>query len=317
LAHGEATSGPNLEEIMTKSPRLRAVRTFLAALGAVALAGAAAQSQAHAQAPGWVELSNARARLVGGAPAADGAKSYLAGVEIALDEGWKTYWRMPGDAGVPPNFDWSGSSNVAALTVLYPAPARMSEPVAETVGYKRAVLFPVEVVPKDVSQPVHLALALEFGVCREICIPAEARLALALAPAEMAGKPSPAMLAALAQVPRPPALRHAEDPRITRASAFLEGGQPHLIVVARFPKGDRGADLFLEAPDGLYVPMARRVPNPSGAGEARPEADTGNDLVYFEVDLARRGDARELKGRTLRLTLVSDAGSSEVSWTVP
>lgn len=297
---------------------LQALWSLVAGLGAVALAGIApAQSQAPAQAPAWLELMNARARLIGGAPSERGATSYLAGVEIALDEGWKTYWRMPGDAGVPPNFDWSGSSNVAAVTVLYPAPKRMSEPAADTVGYKRAVLFPVEVVPKDASQPVRLALALEFGVCREICIPAEARLSLALSPREMASQPSPAMLAALEQVPRLAASRHPEDPRVTRASAFLEGGEPHLVVVARFPKGDRGADLFVEAPEGLYVPMAKRVPDPSGAGEARPEADIGNDLVHFEIDLARTGNARELKGKTLRLTLVSDAGASETSWTLP
>jgi DsbC/DsbD-like thiol-disulfide interchange protein len=296
---------------------LIALLSLLAGLGEVVLAGAAAQSQAPAQATGWIELSNARARLIGGAPAVRDATSYLAGVEIALDEGWKTYWRMPGDAGVPPNFDWSGSSNVAAVTVLYPAPKRMSEPAADTVGYKHTVLFPVEVVPKDASKPVRLALALEFGVCREICIPAEAKLSLALTPTEMASQPAPAVLAALEQVPRSAASRHAGDPRVTRASAFLEGGQPHLVVVARFPGGDHGADLFVEAPEGLYVPMARRLPDPSGAGEPRPEADVSNDLVHFEVDLARTGNARELKGKTLRLTLVSDAGASETSWTVP
>ena len=67
-------------------------------------------------------------------------------------------------------------------------PSRMSEPAAETVGYKHAVLFPVEVVPKDPSQPVALALALEFGVCREICIPAEAKFSLTLPPAGMSGQ---------------------------------------------------------------------------------------------------------------------------------
>jgi DsbC/DsbD-like thiol-disulfide interchange protein len=300
------------------SRSLHVLWSLVTALGAVALAAtAAAQSQAAAQAPAWFDVLNARARLIGGAPAVRGAASYLAGVEIALNEGWKTYWRMPGDAGVPPNFDWSGSSNVAAVTVLYPAPKRMSEPAADTVGYKHAVLFPVEVVPKDANQPVRLALTLEFGVCREICIPAEASLSLALTPSEMANQPSPAMLAALEQVPRPAASRHAEDPRVTRASAFLEGGEPHLVVVARFAKGDSGADLFVEAPEGLYVPMAKRVPDPSRAGEARPEADIGDDLVHFEIDLARTGNARELKGKTLRLTLVSDAGASETSWTVP
>jgi DsbC/DsbD-like thiol-disulfide interchange protein len=306
----------NPEVIMNRP--LSTLCSLACALAAVLLAsGAAAQGAAPATATAWVQLTNARARLLGGAPAMAGAKSYLAGVEITLEDGWKTYWRMPGDAGVPPNFDWSGSSNVARVTVLYPAPARMVEPAAETIGYKHGVLFPIEVVPKDASQPVGLALALEFGVCREICIPAEAKLSLALDPAGMAGGPSPPVLAALEKVPHTPTHRNAEDPGVTRATAFLEGGEPHLVVVARFPKGDRGADLFVEAPDGFYVPMAKRVPNPTGVGEARLEADAGNDLVRFEVDLARSGNARELKGRTLRLTLVSDAGAAETTWTVP
>jgi DsbC/DsbD-like thiol-disulfide interchange protein len=300
---------------------MSAAPTGICAFVVAALAGTAA---VHGQTPArgdlaspWVELHNARVRLLAGPPAARAAKSYLAGVEVTLGDGWKTYWRMPGDAGVPPNFDWSGSTNVARLEVLYPSPSRMSEPAAETVGYKHSVLFPVEVVPKDPSRPVDLALTMEFGVCREICIPAEAKFSMTLPPAAMSGQPSPAMLAALEKVPRPQASRRAEDPKLMRATAFLEGGAPHLVIVARFAQGDRGADLFIEAPDGLYVPMAKRLPDIGDGGEPRLEADSASGLVRFEVDLARTGNASELKGKTLRLTLVSDAGASEANWTIP
>ena len=67
-------------------------------------------------------------------------------------------------------------------------PSRLHEPGAETIGYKNSVLFPVEVVPKDARQPVDLALTLEFGVCREICIPAEAKFSLALRPSWHVGQ---------------------------------------------------------------------------------------------------------------------------------
>ena len=232
------------------------------------------------QASPWVELNNARVRMLAGPPAAKAAKSYLAGVEIALGDGWKTYWRMPGDAGVPPNFDWSGSSNVASLSVLYPAPMRMSEPAAETVGYKHAVLFPVEVVAKDPSKPVALALAMEFGVCREICIPAEAKFSLDAAPGRDLGQARRRRCwRRSSKVPRPAASRRADDPQLQRATAALEGGAPRLTIVARFPQGDRGADLFIEAPDGLYVPMAKRLPDVGEGGEARLEADSGSGLV--------------------------------------
>jgi DsbC/DsbD-like thiol-disulfide interchange protein len=301
---------------------MREVRIQIAVCACIAavLAGAVGvRAQAPAagnSASAWVQLNNARVRFLSGPPAAKAAKSYLAGVEIALGDGWKTYWRMPGDAGVPPNFDWSGSTNVASLTVLYPAPSRMSEAAAETIGYKHAVLFPVEVVPKDPRQPVSLSLAIEFGVCREICIPAEARFSSTLIPAGMAGKPSPPMLEALEHVPRRNASRRANDPELARVTARLDGDAPRLTVEARFPHKSASADLFIEAPDGLYVPMPKRLPE-AGNGAGNPVADGAGDLVRFEVDLARSGNASELKGKTLTLTLVSEAGATEANWTIP
>ena len=132
-------------------------RTAIFALVVVVLcAVAAALGQGVARvdlASPWVELHAARVRLLAGPPAVKSAKSYLAGVEITLAEGWKTYWRTPGDAGVPPTFDWAGSTNLATIKVGYPAPRRMQEPGAETIGYTSAVIFPVEVVPRDAASP--------------------------------------------------------------------------------------------------------------------------------------------------------------------
>ena len=246
-----------------------------------------------------------------------GAKAYLAGVEVTLSEGWKTYWRMPGDAGVPPAFDWTGSANVASVNVLYPAPSRMHEGGAQTIGYKGSVLFPVEVVPKDPSQPVALKLNMEFGVCRDLCMPSEARLSLALQPAAMSGEPASAIKSALERVPRQQAGRRMLDPRLRQAQASLGGASPRIEIEASFPRGSHSADLFVEAPDGLYVPMTRRLPDP-GSGSAALTADANDTLARFEVDLAPLGANREqLKGKTLLLTLVSEAGASEVRWTVP
>ena len=91
----------------------------------------------------------ARASRSPARPRSKSAKAYLAGVEITLAEGWKTYWRTPGDAGVPPLFDWTGSTNVAAIKVRYPAPiataqSRLPRPSATRIR----VIFPVEVTPQ-------------------------------------------------------------------------------------------------------------------------------------------------------------------------
>jgi DsbC/DsbD-like thiol-disulfide interchange protein len=109
-----------------------------------------------------------RFRLIAGA--AESAK-LRAGIEIGLAPGWKTYWRMPGDAGVPPQFEWTGSENIGSIDVLWPAPHRFTEQDGDTVGYKEHVIFPVHFLPERADDPVRLRLQAFFGVCSDVCIP--------------------------------------------------------------------------------------------------------------------------------------------------
>jgi DsbC/DsbD-like thiol-disulfide interchange protein len=282
------------------APRLFAV-TVLLGLGAAAPAVSGPAPEPASASP-WVDLHASRARLVASeAKAASGAR--LAGLEIVMDDGWKTYWRMPGDAGVPPQHDWAGSTNVAGVKLLYPAPMRISEAGGEVIGYKHAVLFPIEVTPRDPAKPVALKLALEFGICREICVPATASLALALPPTGKAGPKDP-IATAIGRVPRPHADRRPADPELLQVSLGAgDGGGARLAIQAAFG-GSKGGDVFVEAPDGLYVPMLRR------------EAQTAEGMVRFAADLSP-DLARDLKGKTLTLTLVSETGASEARWRVP
>ena len=100
-----------------------------------------------------------RMTLIGGA--FDG-QVWHAGVAVDLDEGWKTYWRMPGEAGIPPQFDWSASDGVAGVEVLYPLPGRLHDLSGETIGYERHVVFPVFVTPAADAKGVKLRLDLLF-----------------------------------------------------------------------------------------------------------------------------------------------------------
>jgi DsbC/DsbD-like thiol-disulfide interchange protein len=280
-----------------RAPR---ILTLAATLAAVAPASGEPTKDADAASP-WAELHASRVRLLADrAKAASGAR--LAGVEIAMQEGWKTYWRNPGDAGVPPQFNWSGSANAAAIRVLYPAPMRMREPGGDVIGYKHAVIFPVEVTPQDASKPVALKLSLEYGICREICVPAVATIHLSLPPGRN-GAPSEAIKAATDRVPRPQVGRRPGDPELRKVT--VSDGEPatRLTITAAF-HGRKGADVFIEAPDGLYVPLPRLV------------AEDGTGVGRYEVNLS--GDlARDLKGKTLTFTLVSDAGATEAQWTFP
>ena len=276
------------------------------ALGRGLAAGLAAVvagvSTAEAAASQWVPAHAGRARLVAGGGATVPGQALTAGVEIELAEGWKTYWRQPGDAGgVPPNFDWSGSVN-AAPTVLYPAPQRMTDKAGDTVGYKGGVVFPVALAVADAAKPVQLRLKLEYGICREICVPVEAAFALDL-PAATAEPLPEAILRALARVPSaggPP----SKVPSLVSQLLRLEGDKPTIGFVARYPGTGGHADAFAEAGDGHFVPLPRKD------GGLRD----GQQAFVIELSPAEVAD---LKGRTLTVTLVSDEGQAEAHIVVP
>jgi len=144
--------------------------TALLGLGQIMAGPVRAQSLA-------MEFEHSQVSLLAGKFADD---RWSAGVDIRLAPGWKTYWKVPGEAGVPPQFDWSASTNVSAVKLHWPAPARFSDPGGDVIGYKHRVVFPVDVTPSDPAKPVDLALDLHYAVCDEICIPVHAELAMTL-----------------------------------------------------------------------------------------------------------------------------------------
>jgi len=130
-----------------------------------------------ADASGWDGDNRASARLIAGSALGEtGARIIRAGIEVRLAPGWKTYWRYPGDAGVPPTFDFTGSENAKTITVLWPAPQRFSADGISYVGYKDHVILPLRIVPKDEHKGVTVRLKLDYGICEKLCILAESKL---------------------------------------------------------------------------------------------------------------------------------------------
>lgn len=119
---------------------------------------------------------------------------HVAGLSISLAPGWKTYWRAPGDGGIPPLFNWSGSSNVADVEVRYPVPDVFYQNGIRTIGYKDQVLFPLLIRPRDAAGAIRLTGEIEIGVCEEICIPVAFTISAELTPSR---QDSPALSAAL------------------------------------------------------------------------------------------------------------------------
>lgn len=112
------------------------------------------------------------------AQSAVGEGRVSAALHMTLDPGWKTYWRVPGDSGLAPMFDWSGSKNVHAIELLWPTPVAFDELGERFYGYKGDVLWPLRIVAQDPDQAIDLSLKLDFGVCSDVCIPTSIRSSL-------------------------------------------------------------------------------------------------------------------------------------------
>ena len=124
--------------------------------------------------------------------------SHMTALHLSLAPGWKTYWRNPGDAGIPPIFDWTGSENVDSVRLHWPRPHVFEFNGFTTVGYKGEFVLPIEVVPADPGRPIRLKGSVELGVCDDICLPATFAFDTLLSGA---GAPDPMIDAALADRP--------------------------------------------------------------------------------------------------------------------
>lgn len=115
-----------------------------------------------------------RAELIDGWQMPSGHE--MAALRLVLAPGWKTYWRAPGEAGVPPRFDWAGSQNLKGVTIHWPRPEIFDLNGMRTFGYHDGLVLPIELTPRDPSAPIRLKADVELGVCKEICVPMELAL---------------------------------------------------------------------------------------------------------------------------------------------
>jgi DsbC/DsbD-like thiol-disulfide interchange protein len=241
------------------------IRVTVAACGMALLLGAPARA---ADASPWVEDNYSGIRLIAGANKS-GAESLSAGIEIKMQAGWHTYWRYPGDSGVPPRFSFAGSDNLASATVLFPAPHAFTDEAGTTIGYKGNVILPVSVVPRQKDKPVTLRAKIDYAVCEKLCVPAEARLELTLDPTS--GADNAALAAAEARVPRPVSAAAAG---LTARRANDDKRKPLVFVDLAADAGQQVA-LFVEGPTAEWA-----LPIPKPAQGAPP----GHQHFGFELD---------------------------------
>ncbi|MDA8031118.1 MAG: hypothetical protein MPK62_08345, partial [Alphaproteobacteria bacterium] len=220
--------------------------------------------------------------------------------ELDLQPGWKTYWRSPGAAGFGAEIDWSESENFAAAEIMWPRPRRFSLFDEAALGYEGRVLLPLSVTPRNPEQPLSLNGDLLYLVCRELCIPHEARLTLTLPPSSSSSSPptetgarpfAAEIHAALADVPTPASHQvRLVSQTLTRAGDSSLRPSPHDTFEPR-----------------AFLSLTLATPAPLAAPDLFAEA---GDDVLFGRPLAVAGDGENV---TLTLPLTTPPGRSLAS----
>ena len=212
-------------------PKMTTMKTLLL-LGLLAL-----PSALSAQVPTQADILSARMlpgwQLPGG--------HFMAGLDVTLAPHWKTYWRAPGETGIPPSFDWTGSQNVAAVKVHWPSPQVITLNGMQSIGYHDAMLLPLEVTPKDPAKPVALHLKMQLGICKDICMPAALSLQETLG-----GVPDPRITQALHDGPITPQAAGLET--ITCQIAPIDDGL-HVTATLTLPQQGTPETVVLESGD--------------------------------------------------------------------
>ncbi len=243
----------------------------------------------------WVETPYSGIRLIAGAQHGDTRE---VGIQIRMQPGWKTYWKIPGDSGIPPLFDWSGSSNVSGATVMYPAPKRYVDEYATSIGYKDEVVFPVRLTPTSKVMPTVARVTVSYAVCSDICLPASAELTLDLAAAPRASTIQSALIERFKK--KVPTKVSDNQPRIASVQLTGSGEKASLVVDVDQKPGSPDVDIFIEGPRELYF-----------AGPKRQTAPGPDDTARYSIAIDGVTPSLPLKGEHLVFTVVGEHGAYE------
>jgi DsbC/DsbD-like thiol-disulfide interchange protein len=188
----------------------------------------------------WQRDAHSAVRLLAGSRS---GAVLLGGIAVQLQPGWHTYWRTPGDSGVPPRFDFSKSENVDAVTVMWPAPVKFDDGAGGTsLGYKQQVVLPLRIVAKSADKPVTLRADINYAVCEKLCIPVEANAELVFA--SVASTSDGELSAALDTVPKP---ANVGDPNPLTIRDVKRDGKSNVLVDVTAPDG-KEVSLLVEGP---------------------------------------------------------------------
>ncbi len=272
-------------------------------LGLAALALSAAwPGEARAAASQWWTNEHGAVRLIAASNAVGDDRTLRLGIHFRMNERWKIYWRSPGDAGFPPQPDWSGSENLDKAALSWPAPERFSVIGLETLGYGDEVVLPVDATLVEPGSPLLIQAKIPYLTCDDVCVPYVADLALRL--------------------PRGAATSSVETALIERFAALVPRSGPDLpIRVASLSAVGGDVTRALELTIAADAPLSRPdiyVEGPEGWGFGPPDyrIDPDGKTAFARIAaLAPPKGGGSLAGREMILTVVDGVRASEQALT--
>ena len=272
--------------VKQKSLQISCLFAALSVLLAMLCVSCIAMVPSHAQGvPKSLGDAAATMRLVAAPGTKNGA--YDAGVAIAMGPGSHTYWKMPGEAGVPPVFAFNGSENAASATVAFPVPTRITEDGLDAFGYTGLVIFPVKVVPIDPTKPTVLHADVTYAVCNKICLPAHDTATLTLT-AKGVGADAAALATSLATVPRQAS---AEDAAALHLEKGTADGSKQPSWTLTWTGTGAIDDIFADAPEGFFFTTKKTGSAQWTLVEAQGVGLTSHDAIPVSLTLKRQADS--------------------------
>ena len=223
-----------------------------------------------------------------------GTGTHMAGLRLSLAPGWKTYWRAPGDGGIPPRFDWQGSQNVSTVAFHWPVPEVFDQNGMQSVGYTNIFVLPLELSLEDASAPAQMRGRVQIGVCEYICVPVLLNFDAML---PVGGARDPAIVAAM--LDRPMTEDEADVGMVTCAIDPTTDGLRLTIRVDMAQSGDDEAVVIEAGDQQVWV--------------SPPQTWREGNVLFARSDMIHvNGGGFALNRSNVRITVLADGKAVDI-----